>query len=144
MTLLENSVCLILGVPAAAHWLIAEMPGPTVLPDWIGSATQISAFGLVAWIVYYMFSKWLPAIQGAHSDQLAAQREAHTAAMEGIADAHKIAMQSIAEAHKAAVEKMTMDFKDCLSVQRADLLAIRAICKAETHVGRPDAGQLKV
>ena len=114
----ELATALILGVPAAVHAVIAEVTG-TEAPDWIGSVTQISAFGLVAWIVYYMFTQWLPDIQAAHAKQLDAQREAHTAAM-----------QTIAEAHSTAVAGMTEAFKDSLQSQRADLLAIRAVCRA--------------
>ncbi len=106
----------ILGIPAAIHAIIAEAGVAT--PEWVGSLTQVSAFGLVAWIVFYMFSKWLPAIQAEHAAQLTAQREAHAAAMD-----------TIATAHKEAIEAMTSTFATALKDQRADLTALR-ICRA--------------
>jgi hypothetical protein len=113
----EAASLLILAIPAALHAIVAEA-GVVPAPDWMGSVTQISAFGLVAWIVYYMFTSWLPKIQAANDAQLAAQREAHT-----------VAMATIADAHASAIKEMTIAFSDSLKTQRADLLAIRAVCR---------------
>lgn len=101
----------ILGVPAAIHALIAESGVST--PEWIGSLTQVSAFGLVAWIVFYMFQKWLPAIQSEHTAQLIAQRDAHAKSMDTIAIAHKEAIKQLADTFAAALKE-----------QRADLISL--------------------
>lgn len=117
------AVAAILGLPAAAHAIFSEMGATT--PEWVGGLTQVSAFGLVAWIVFYMFSKWLPAIQSEHASQLEAQRNSHTEAM-----------RTIAEAHAAAVQKMAESFTDNLKAQRADLLALR-VCRAVDSKSTP-------
>lgn len=109
----------IVAFPAALRALLAEIPGVTEAPVWVGSITQISAFGLVAWIVYYMFTKWLPAIQAEHATQLEAQREAH-----------KQTIEAMATSHSTAINRMTAAFEESLKTQRVDLLAIRAICRA--------------
>lgn len=102
---------LIMGIPALAHSMLADVT--TQSPEWVGSITQISAFGLVAWIVYYMFTKWLPAIQSAHAEQMKEQRDAQSAATRIIADAHA-----------NAVSAMTTAFSESLKSQRADLLQL--------------------
>ena len=114
----EIAATAILAVPAIVHAVVDGVGGANT-PDWVGSITQISAFGLVAWIVYFMFTTWLPNIQANHSSQLDAQREAHVEAMKTIADAHA-----------TAVSAMTAAFQESLKAQRADLLAQR-VCKAD-------------
>lgn len=107
----------IIAFPAAVRVLLAELP-KTDAEGLVGSITQISAFGLVAWIVYYMFTKWLPAIQAEHNSQLTAQRDAHNSAME-----------ALAEAHAKAIDKIADSFTDSIKTQRVDLLA-RGMCRA--------------
>lgn len=127
----ELATAAIVGVPAIMHAFFAEAGAQA--PEWMGSVTQISAFGLVAWIVYYMFTAWLPKIQAANDAQLAAQREAHTVAMATIADAHASAIKEMTQAHASAITQTTASFSENLKTQRADLLAIRAVCR----VGEP-------
>jgi len=110
---IEIATMLILAIPMVVHAAVDGVAGAQT-PDWVGSITQISAFGLVAWIVYFMFTTWLPNIQSNHSAQLDAQREAHVEAMKTIADAHS-----------TAVSAMTKAFQESLLSQRADLLALR-------------------
>jgi hypothetical protein len=107
----------ILAIPAVAHTLVAEAGIES--PAWLGSVTQISAFGLVAWIVFHMFSTWLPKQQEEHAKQLADQRDVHTVATETIARAHVDAMKSASDS-----------FKEALHQQRQDLLALRFVCQA--------------
>lgn len=109
----------ILGIPAITHAVLAEASVTDF--EWVGSITQISAFGLVAWIVWYMFSSWLPRIQDDQAKQLDAQREAHVEAM-----------HELATSHCEAITKMTEAFSENLKQQRVDLLAMRAYCKAAT------------
>lgn len=117
----------ILGIPAVTHAILAEAGAE--VPAWIGSASQISAFGLVAWIVFHMFSTWLPKQQEEHARQLKDQR-----------DAHAIATDTIAKAHAAAMTATSDAFKEALQQQRADLLALRFVChsapinKAESKI----------
>ena len=120
----------ILALPATIRLLVAESGLPT--PEWVGSLTQVSAFGLVAWIVYYMFTKWLPNIQAAHAGQMAEQRNAHMEAIKLIAEAHASATQCASKAHSDAVLSMTQAFKESLQSQRVDLLAVRTTCRAPT------------
>ncbi len=101
----------IVGAPVIIHAVVAEVGIPT--PDWVGSLTQVSAFGLVAWIVFFMFTKWLPSLQAAAAQQLKEQRDAHT-----------MALQAIADAHKQAITVLTSQFGDSLQSQRKDLLEI--------------------
>lgn len=108
----------ILAIPALAHAIVAEVTG-TEMPAWIGSVSQISAFGLVAWIVFHMFSTWLPKQQEEHARQLKDQR-----------DAHAIATDTIAKAHAAAITANADAFKEALKQQRVDLLALRFTCHA--------------
>jgi hypothetical protein len=117
---LELAVATIITAPAAVHAAVDGISNADT-PEWVGSLTQISAFGLVAWIVWYMFSKWLPQMQANQVEQLNAQR-----------DAHVEAMKELAGAHRAAIESMTLSFTDNLKQQRVDLLAMRAYCKAAT------------
>jgi hypothetical protein len=112
----------IVGAPAIVHAVVAEVGIPT--PDWVGSLTQVSAFGLVAWIVFFMFTKWLPSLQAAAAEQLKEQRDAHT-----------IALQAIADAHKQAITVLTSQFGESLKSQRQDLLEIME--------ARSDAGTLR-
>lgn len=107
----------ILAIPATFHAILAEAGAE--VPAWIGSASQISAFGLVAWIVFHMFSTWLPKQQEEHARQLKDQRDAHTLATDTIAKSHVAAMTASSEA-----------FKDALKQQRLDLLALRFTCHA--------------
>lgn len=118
----------ILGMPAALHLVIADAGVNT--PEWVGSITQVSAFGLVAWIVFFMFTRWLPNIQAAHAGQMAEQRTAHMEAVKLIAEAHAEAVQAASKSHSEAVLAMTNAFKESLQSQRVDLLAIRAVCRA--------------
>lgn len=118
----------ILAMPAAVHAVLAESGLAT--PDWVGSVTQVSAFGLVAWIVFFMFTRWLPNIQAAHASQMAEQRTAHMEAVKLIAEAHAEAVQAASKSHSEAVLAMTNAFKESLQSQRVDLLAIRAVCRA--------------
>lgn len=117
---LELAVATIVTAPAVVHAVVDGI-GNADTPEWVGSLTQISAFGLVAWIVWYMFSKWLPQMQQNQVAQLEAQR-----------DAHVEAMKELASAHRAAIESMTIGFSDNLKQQRTDLLAMRTYCKAAT------------
>ena len=110
-TITGSISALIVGAPAIIHAVIAEIGIPT--PEWVGSLTQVSAFGLVAWIVFFMFTKWLPSLQAAAAEQLKEQREAHT-----------VALQAIADAHRQAVTVLTAQFGDSLQTQRRDLLNI--------------------
>ena len=107
----------ILALPAAVHAVLAE--AEVAAPAWLGSITQISAFGLVAWIVFHMFSTWLPKQQEEHARQLKDQR-----------DAHAVATDTIAKAHTAAMLATSDAFKEALSQQRKDLLALRFTCHA--------------
>lgn len=107
----EAATGAILGLPAVVHAIIAETGIAT--PEWVGSITQVSAFGLVAWIVFFMFTRWLPSLQAASAQQLKEQREAHTMALQAIADAHKQAVQTLASTFEASLKS-----------QRTDLLAI--------------------
>lgn len=107
----------ILAVPAIDHAIMAEIGAEA--PAWIGSVSQISAFGLVAWIVFHMFSTWLPKQQEEHARQLKDQR-----------DAHAVATDTIAKAHAAAVTATSDAFKEALRQQRVDLLALRFTCHA--------------
>lgn len=104
----------IMGIPAGVHAFVAQATTPSApMPEWLGKVTEISAFGLVAWIVYFMFTKWLPALQLTHSTELEAQRKAHTEATKTLADAHAAAVMSLAKA-----------FAESLQYQRTDLLAL--------------------
>lgn len=105
----------ILGIPALVHGVIAE--SGVQAPAWLGSLTQISAFGLVAWIVFHMFSTWLPKQQEEHARQLKDQR-----------DAHALATDTIAKAHAEAMKEISTAFKESLQQQRQDLLALRFVC----------------
>lgn len=118
----------ILALPAGLRVIVAESGIPT--PDWVGSLTQVSAFGLVAWIVFFMFTKWLPNIQQAHASQMAEQRTAHMESVRLLAESHATAVTSATKAHSEAVTAMTSAFKESLQAQRVDLLAIRAVCRA--------------
>lgn len=111
----ETAATAILAIPALVHVILAEVG--TEAPAWIGSASQISAFGLVAWIVFHTFSTWLPKQQEEHARQLKDQR-----------DAHVIATDTIAKAHVAAMTATSDAFKEALQQQRADLLALRFVC----------------
>lgn len=116
-TLLPKAlVVFILGFPAVIRATLGAIEGaPT--PEWLGSATQISAFGLVAWIVYYVLSTWIPKMQDQSAQQLAAQR-----------DAHRDAMNELAKAHSQAVDKIATSFQDSIKTQRLDLLALKGVC----------------
>ncbi len=121
----EAASASILALPAVVHAVIANLDIAT--PDWVGSLTQVSAFGLVAWIVFFMFTKWLPSLQAAAAEQLKEQREAHT-----------VALQAIAEAHKQAITVLTSQFGESLQSQRKDLLEImEARSDAETIRSAP-------
>ena len=106
----ESAALTILGIPAVAN-AVAEAPIP--LPEWVGNASQISAFGLVAWIVYYMFSKWLPELQRQHALQVKEQMESHSKTIEALALGHREAMTTMAKT-----------FSDNLNTQRGDLLIL--------------------
>ena len=113
----------IIAIPAFFKILIAEI-SQTVEPSWIGSITQISAFGLVAWIVFFMFTKWLPSMQESAALQLKEQRDAHVAAMTKVSDAHAKAMQDVSDSHKDAVTHLTSAFENVMQTQRNDLIAL--------------------
>lgn len=113
----EMATGAILAIPATVHAILAEAGAE--VPAWIGSASQISAFGLVAWIVFHMFSTWLPKQQEEHARQLKDQRDAHAIATETIAKAHADAITATSDAFKAALQQ-----------QRTDLLALRFVCQA--------------
>ena len=113
----ELAALAIISIPAVLHAIVAEVTG-VVMPEWIGSLTQVSAFGLVAWIVYYMFSTWLPNIQKAHTEQMCQQR-----------DAHVEAMRAMASNHAQAIERITAAYSETLKTQRADLLALKFSCR---------------
>jgi len=108
----------ILAIPALDHAIMAEIGAEA--PAWVGSVSQISAFGLVAWIVFHMFSTWLPKQQEEHARQLKDQRDAHAIATDTIAKAHADAMTATSEAFKSALQQ-----------QRQDLLALRFACHAQ-------------
>ena len=128
-TTTQIAVAAILGIPAGIHAVIAEV-GVTA-PDWIGSVTQISAFGLVAWIVFFMFTKWLPAIQAEHAVQLAEQRTSHALAAKTLADAHAAAIAKMSDSNAVTMEKLSLAFTENLKQQRADLLALRVCHNAQ-------------
>lgn len=107
----EAAAILILGIPAGVNAFVSDAPIP--MPEWVGNASQISAFGLVAWIVYYMFSRWLPEIQKQHAQQVKEQLEAHTKTIE-----------TLAAGHRDALAQMTKTFSDNLNQQRGDLLIL--------------------
>ena len=95
-----------------------------VTADYVGTITQVSAFGLVAWIVYYMFTKWLPSIQAAHAAQMAEQRDGHVIAMQALAESHTTAIRTVADAAALATNNMTKAFTESLTQQRVDLVAL--------------------
>ena len=107
----EAAAAAILALPAAVHAIVANLDIAT--PEWVGSLTQVSAFGLVAWIVFFMFRHWLPAIQAANAQQLKEQREDHTSSM-----------QAMASAHAQAITTLANTFSESLKTQRSDLLAL--------------------
>ena len=107
----EAAAAAILALPAAVHAIVANLDIAT--PEWVGSLTQVSAFGLVAWIVFFMFRNWLPAIQAANAQQLKEQREDHTSSM-----------QAMASAHAQAITTLANTFSESLKTQRSDLLAL--------------------
>ena len=107
----EAAAAAILALPAAVHAIVANLDNAT--PEWVGSLTQVSAFGLVAWIVFFMFRNWLPAIQAANAQQLKEQREDHTSSM-----------QAMASAHAQAITTLANTFSESLKTQRSDLLAL--------------------
>ena len=107
----EAATTAILGLPAVARVIVANME--IAKPEWVGSLTQVSAFGLVAWIVFFMFRNWLPAIQAANAQQLKEQREDHTSSM-----------QAMASAHAQAITTLANTFSESLKTQRSDLLAL--------------------
>ena len=113
----EIAATAILAIPTTVHAILAEAGAE--VPAWIGSASQISAFGLVAWIVFHMFSTWLPKQQEEHARQLKDQR-----------DAYAITTDTIAKAHAAAMSATSDAFKEALMQQRKDLLALRFTCQA--------------
>ncbi len=107
----EAAAAAILALPAAVHAIVANLDIAT--PEWVGSLTQVSAFGLVAWIVFFMFRNWLPAIQAANAQLLKEQREDHTSSM-----------QAMASAHAQAITTLANTFSESLKTQRSDLLAL--------------------
>lgn len=118
----EAAAILILGVPALVNALIADANVP--MPEWVGNASQISAFGLVAWIVYFTLSKWLPDLQTKHSEHIKSMAEQHNEQMRSQRDAHVQMMEQVTTTYSENLKDQREAFSNALNTQRGDLLIL--------------------
>lgn len=55
--------------------------------DWVKLATDIGSFGLLAWLVYYVFSSMLPGLNREFREELQKEREATASGLRDISRA---------------------------------------------------------
>ena len=125
----EISALLILGIPAVINAVVADAP----MPEWIGNASQVSAFGLVAWIVYFTLSKWLPDLQTKHSEHLKDMQAQHSEQMKNQREAHVAMMQQVTNTYSETLKDQREAFSQSLNTQRGDLLIAFKINKKQPN-----------
>lgn len=84
---------------------------PTGEVEWIRTVVNFGSFGLVAWLVYYVFKTLLPKITADFTAQLEAQRNSFATTLDKVNDQHRTLMKEQRDEFRAELAQQRADFK---------------------------------
>lgn len=105
-------------------------------PGWMGSAMQFGALGIVAWIVYYVFSKGLPEMNKRHADEMTIQRDSHARESAALRETHTAAVIALTNAQLKESSLNREVLAGSLKSFREELQMERLACTTERTLDR--------
>jgi F0F1-type ATP synthase membrane subunit b/b' len=79
--------------------------------EWLKLIVNLGAFGLVSWLVYYVFKTMLPKITADFTAQLEAQRKSFGTTLDKVNERHHTLMREQRNEFRAELAQQRADFK---------------------------------